>query len=112
MKFPSSISTSQDPLMEISWIFTDEEYCKNQRIHPSSVGLLLKAKYSISTISSKSLSSHCRKEHRERTIEKYDKRLRELTAKQDLGSCRTGRFQPGVEENPAKPPSWTIIISP
>ena len=40
----SSISTSQDPLIEeISWIFTDEEYCKNQRIHPSSVGLLFKA---------------------------------------------------------------------
>ena len=45
LTFLSSISTSQDPLIEeISRIFTDEEYCKNQRSNQSSVGLLLEAK--------------------------------------------------------------------
>ena len=48
-----------------------------QRIHQSSVDLLLKAKSSISSTYSKSLSSHCRREL-ERTLKKYDKKLREL----------------------------------
>jgi len=76
LTFLSSISTSPEPLIEeiSSNRLTDEEYCKNQRIHPSSVHLLLKAKSSNSTISSKSLSSHCRRE-----LKKHDKRLKELS---------------------------------
>ena len=85
LTFLSSISTSQDPLIkEISAILTDEEYCKNQRIPPSSVDLLLKAKSSISTISTKTLSSYCRKELRERVIEEHDERLKELTVQNKI----------------------------
>ena len=63
LTFLSSTSTWQDPLIkEILSILTDEEYCKNQRI---SIDLLLKGKSSISTVSSKSPSSHCRRELRE-----------------------------------------------
>lgn len=55
LTFLASISTSQDPVIkEILLIFTDEEYCKNQR--------------------SKSLNNHCKSEE----IEKHDKRLNML----------------------------------
>ena len=79
LTFLASISTSQDPVIEeILSILTDEEYCKNQRIQPSSVELL-KARSSITTISSKTLSNHCKGEFRQQVIEKHDKRLKELT---------------------------------
>ena len=60
-------------------ILSDEEYCKNQRIQPSSVDLIHKTRSSISTISSKTVSSHCRSEFRQCVIENYDKNLKELT---------------------------------
>ena len=68
---------------EISAILTDKEYCKNQRIRPSSVDLLLKAKSSISTISSYSLTTHCRRDN-QKTIKRHDNWLKELTVQNKI----------------------------
>ena len=70
LTFLASISTSQDPVMEeILSILTDEEYGKNQNIKPSSVDLLLKARSSVLTISSKTLRNQCKIELRQQVID-------------------------------------------
>ena len=78
--FLSSISTSQDPLIqEILSILNDDNYTKSQRIPPRSTELLLKAKSSISTITSKTLNSQCRREFRERLVKTHGDRLMGLS---------------------------------
>ena len=80
LTFLAAISMSQDPVIEeILSILTDEEYCKNQKIHSSDVDLLLKARSSITTISSKTLSNCCKREFTQQVIEKHDKGLKNLT---------------------------------
>lgn len=72
---------SQDPVIEE--ILTYEEYCKNKRIQPFTVDLLHKVRWSITTIFSKTLSNHCKREFRQ-VIEKHDKRLKELTVQRKI----------------------------
>ena len=84
LTFLASISTSQDPVIEdILSILTEEEYCKNQRIQPSTVDLH-KARSSITTISSKTLNNNCKREFRLHVIEKHDNRLKELTVQRKI----------------------------
>ena len=85
LTFLASISTSQDPVIEdILSILTEEEYCKNQRIQPSTVDLLHKARSSITTISSKTLNNNCKREFRLHMTEKHDNRLKELTVQRKI----------------------------
>lgn len=63
---------------EIQSHLVEEEYCKNQRIQPSSVDLLLTARFSIATISSRPLSDHCKREFRQQVIERHDRRLSKI----------------------------------
>ena len=80
LTFLASISTSKDPVIEeILSILTDEDYCKNQKIQLSSVDLLLKARSSITTISSKTLNNYLKREFRQQVIEKHDTSLKVLS---------------------------------
>ena len=85
LTFLASISTSQDPIIEeILSILTKEEYCKKQRIQPSTVDLLHKVRWSITTISSKTVNNHYKREFRQQVIEKHDNRLKELTVQRKI----------------------------
>ena len=53
-------------------------------IQSSVVDLLLKARSSTTTISSKTLSNQCKSEFRKQVIEKHDKRLKELTVQNKI----------------------------
>ena len=79
----SSILTSKDPFIhEIVPILTDEKYCKRQKNDPTIVELVQKARSLISTISSKSLSTYCRRDLREQSIDRHDTKLKTLTVQQ------------------------------
>lgn len=85
LTFLSAISTSKDPFIEeLQKILTNEGYCKSQQIQAPTVDLLLKAKASISTISSKMLNNHCRSERRREVSKKCDERLKELTVQNKI----------------------------
>jgi len=58
----SSVSTSNDPaIKEISSLMLDQEFSKDLNILPETNHLLVLAKSSLSTITSKSLSQSCQK---------------------------------------------------
>ena len=79
----SSISTSKDPfIQEIVPILTDERYCKSQKIDPAIVELVQKARSSISTILSKSLSTYCQRDLREQSVDRHDTKLKLLAVQQ------------------------------
>ena len=85
LTFLASISTSKDPVIEeISSILTDEEYCRSQKIKSSTLDLLVKARTSISTISSKTLRNQCKSELRHQVIETHDKILQKLTVQSKI----------------------------
>ena len=80
LPFLSSISTSKDPMIkEIFNLLLDREYTKGQGIPDAAVELLNKAKSSISTINSKTLSNQSCRINRESKAKTYDAKLTQLT---------------------------------
>ena len=81
----SSISTSKDSfIQEIVPILTDEQYCKSQKIDLTIVELVHKARSSVSTISSKSLSTYCRRDLRKLSIDRHDSKFKTLTVQRKV----------------------------
>jgi len=66
-------------IKEISNLLLDREYTKGQGIPDVAVELLNKAKSSISTINSKTLSNQSRRIYRESKAKIYDAKLTQLT---------------------------------
>ena len=84
-------------IKEISNLLLDREYTKGQGIPDVAVELLNKAKSSISTINSKTLSNQSRRIYRESKAKIYDAKLTQLTL---------------VTLNPPPPPAIAIPTRP
>ena len=89
-------------IKEISNLLLDREYTKGQGIPDVAVELLNKAKSSISTINSKTLSNQSRKIYRESKANTYDAKLTQLTVQNKLLS---------VTQLEAKNHVWKRIMS-